>query len=193
MRRASSAIGTAVVAAVCALSVPAASARADVKVFVDKAFAFSAAHTWGWSPDEPGRVMMARTQEDDPEEMRKRAEPIIVDAVATEMAQRGWQQTPTAPDLLLTYYLLLSTNVSAHTLGQFVPATPEWGLPPLSGATQSLEVMNKGSLVLDVSAQGRVIWRGVAEAKVEMETDDKRRETLLRRAVRDLVRRFPKK
>ena len=51
--------------------------------------------------------------------------------------------------------------------------------------------MNQGSLVLDLSAKGVVVWRGVAEAKVAFEVDDKKREALLREGVRDLLERYP--
>jgi hypothetical protein len=53
--------------------------------------------------------------------------------------------------------------------------------------------MNQGSLVLDVSANQNVVWRGVAEAQIKIATDDKRREAAIREAVRDLIRRFPPK
>ena len=54
-----------------------------------------------------------------------------------------------------------------------------------------MKVMNQGSLVLDLSAKGVVVWRGVAQAKVAFEADDKKREALLREAVRDLLRALP--
>jgi uncharacterized protein DUF4136 len=76
-------------------------------------------------------------------------------------------------------------------MGQFLPATTGWGLPPFAPATQSLEIMNQGSFVLDISAGGEVIWRGLAQAKIKTDADQKRREALLREAVRDLLRRFP--
>ena len=136
---------------------------------------------------------MARTLEDDPEAMRKRAEPVIVDAVATEMSRLKLQQVTSAPDLQVTYYLLLTVNTSRQTLGQFLPATTGWGLPPFTSSTQSLEMMNKGALVLDLSAQGRVIWRGVAQATIDFDADDEKRNALIRRAVRDLLRRYPSK
>jgi hypothetical protein len=93
----------------------------------------------------------------------------------------------------VTYYLLLTTTASAQTMGQFLPATTGWGLPPFAPATQSLEIMNQGSLVIDMSAAGEVIWRGLAQAKIKTDSDNKRREELLREAVRDLLRRFPPK
>ena len=68
-----------------------------------------------------------------------------------------------------------------------------WGIPPFAPATQSMKVMNKGSLVLDAAANDVVVWRGLAEAKIKMDIDDKQREALLREAVRDLVKEFPPK
>lgn len=182
-----------VVAIGVALLVEVASARVDVRVESDKTFDFKAMHTWAWNPQGPGEVKMARTPQDDPEAMRKRAEPIIVEAVTAEMGRRGLQPATAVPDLLVTYYLLLTTNMSAQTLGQFLPATTAWGLPPFAPATQSLKVMNSGSLVLDLSAHDTVVWRGVAQADIKIDADDKRREALLREAVRDLLHRYPPK
>jgi hypothetical protein len=54
-------------------------------------------------------------------------------------------------------------------------------------------MMNKGSLVLDLSSGGNVVWRGVAEANIAFDADDKKREKLLREGVRDLLKRFPPK
>ena len=66
-----------------------------------------------------------------------------------------------------------------------------WGLPLIPQATQSLEIMNRGSMVLDASVGGRVVWRGVAQSKLEMDIDNQKREAKLREAVRDLLKRFP--
>jgi len=173
-----------------AMSTHALSARIDVKVEFDKKFDFKAARTWAWDPEKRGDVKMARTKYDDPDAMRGRAEPIIVDAVTAEMARRGLQ--PAFPaDLVVTYYLLMTTSLSAQTLGQFLPAVSEWGLPPFEGATQSLEMMNRGSLVLDLSANSQVVWRGVAQKNIKVDTDDRKREKLLRDAVRDLLAKYP--
>ncbi len=68
-----------------------------------------------------------------------------------------------------------------------------WGLPPFLQATQSLKVMNQGSLVIDLAGGGNVVWRGVAQAKLKLDTDFKKREAILREGVRDLLKRFPPK
>jgi hypothetical protein len=181
------AAGTAVV-----LAIHVAIAGVDVKVGFDKTFDFKTMHTWGWA-EQPLDVKMARTQTDDPEAMRRAAEPIVVEAVASEISRRGLQRAAAGPDLIVTSYLLLTTSMSAQTLGQFLPATSAWGLPPFEGATQSLKMMNRGSLVIDLSAKGTVVWRGVAQANVKFDADQNKRETLIREAVGDLLKRYPPK
>jgi len=162
----------------------------DVRVEFDKMFDFKTMHTWGWNPTGAGDVKMARTQADDPEDMRRRAEPAIVDEVTSELNRIGLRPAA-APDLSVTYYLLLTVGSSAQVLGQFLPATTMWGVPPFAPATQSLEIMNRGSLVLDLSAGGMVVWRGIADAGIKLGADDKKGLALIRTAVRDLLRKYP--
>jgi hypothetical protein len=180
-------------AALIALATQSALARVKVTVEFDKAFDFKSVSTWGWHPDGPGEVKMARTVHDDPAAMQKYVEPIVLDAVPAEMTRRGMTRAAADPHLTVHYYLLLTTNMSAQTIGQFLPATTSWGLPPFAQATQSLEMMNSGSLVLDLSAKGTVVWRGVAQANIKMDATDKKRESLLREGVRDLLKKFPPK
>ena len=108
-----------------------------MKVDFDKTFDFKKVKTWGWHPHGPGDVKMARTQQDDPEAMRKRAEPIIVDAVTTEMGRRGLTPAASAPDVTVIYYLLLTTNMSTQTIGQFLPATRRVGPAAVPGEPRS--------------------------------------------------------
>jgi hypothetical protein len=165
----------------------------DVNVDVDKTFDFSRARSWGWKPEGAGEIRMARTQLDDPDAVRQQAEPVIIAAVTSEMERRGLQRTDDAPDLVLTYFLLLSTNLSGQEVGQFLPSTTAWALPPFTRGTQSLKYMNRGSLVLDVTGGHDVVWRGVAQANIDVDADTSKRETLLRQAIRDLMRRFPRR
>jgi hypothetical protein len=169
-----------------------AEARVDVRVAFDKTFNFKAVTTWGWHAEKKGEVMMARTVKDDPDTARQRAEPLIVDAVTTEMAKLKIQPASTDPGITVTYFLLLTNSTSAQTVGQFLPATLEWGLPPFDAATQSLKLMNRGSLVIDLNAAGKIVWRGVADAKVDVYANDKDREKTLREAVRELLKKYPK-
>src|SRR5262245_27718782 len=103
-----------------AIGMPVAMAKVNVKIDSDKMFDFKSVRTWGWNPSGPGEVKMARTPDDDPEATRKRVEPIIVDAVNTEIGKRGLTTAP-QPDLVLTYYLLLTVGAATQTVGQFLP------------------------------------------------------------------------
>ena len=180
-------------AAVFTLAAESVLARVDVKIDFDKNFDFTAVRSWSFDPAGNGEVKMARTKDDDPDVVKKLADPIIVDAVGTEMARLKLQPAATNPDLLVRYFLLLSTNQTAQTMGQFLPATVAWGLPPFQQTTQSLKITNQGSLVLDLAGGGKVVWRGVAQAKIKIGTDIKQREAVMREAIRDLLKKFPPK
>ncbi len=84
MQPAKSTIVVLAIATAMALAVHVGLEGVDVNVEHDKAFDFKSVRTWAWNPKRPGDVMMARTQDDDPEAMKRRAEPLILDAVATE-------------------------------------------------------------------------------------------------------------
>ena len=165
----------------------------DVHVEHDKMFDFRPIRTWGWNPAGAGRVMMARTKDDDPEAMKQRVDPIVREAVSKEMKVRGLTEASTKPDLTVTYYLLLTINTETQTVGQFLPSTVMWGLPPFAPATQSFKVMNRGSLVIDMNAGDTVVWRGMAQAELAPNSDAKKREARLRDGVRDLLKRYPPK
>jgi hypothetical protein len=171
----------------------AALARVKTQIDFDKAFDFKPVKTWRWNPEGAGEVKVGRNKDDDPAAFKKRAEPIILSAVDEEMPKRKLAKADTDAQLTLTYYLLLTMNLGGQTMGQFLPGTVAWGLPPFAQVTQSLELMNQGALVLDFSANGSVVWRGVAQAEIKLDADNKKRESLLREAVRDLLKKFPPK
>ena len=166
-------------------------ARVKVHINFDKKFDFKPVRTWAWSPSGPGEVRMARTADDDKAAARKVAEPIIQQEIPSELGKRGLTAASAQPDVTVTYYLLLTTSIDAQTMGQFLPATVNWGLPPFPPATQSLKVMNAGALVIDISSKDDIVWRGVAQATIDIGADPKKRDALLREAVRDLLRKFP--
>jgi hypothetical protein len=193
MKPAESKIVALAVATAMVLAVHVGLEGVDVNIEHDKTFDFKSARTWAWNPKGAGDVIMARTKEDDPAAVKRKAEPLILDAVTGELARRGLQQATSDADLTLTYYLLLTNNMTTQTLGQFLPATTAWGYYLTAPATQSIKMMNQGALVLDLSAKSVVVWRGVAQARVAFDADDKKREAILREGVRDLFRRYPPK
>jgi hypothetical protein len=168
-------------------------ARADVRVNFDKTYPFARAQTWAWSADSPGDVIAARSADDDPKLIRKQAEPIILETVTAELAKRKLSMTTGEPDLRVTYYLVLTIDFSAQMMGQFLPPTMGWDVAPFSPSTQSLEINDAGVLVLDLAADKMVVWRGIARAQIRTDTEQKRRENMLRDAIRDMLDRYPKR
>ena len=185
-----------VVAAMLAAPI-ALSAGVKVRSEYDKSFDFRGLTTWAWHPESAGDVRMAVTADDDPAAMKERFEPVILDAVQKEMAGRGLTLAAAGgtPQLYVNYYVLISTNQSRQTMGQFLPTVPEWGIPPFSyGATQSLKVFEEGSLVLDVTSTKtrQLIWRGMAVAELQRKSAPQDRDTRLRAAIAEVVKKFPK-
>jgi hypothetical protein len=169
-------------------------AAAKVRKKADPDFDFRKVRTWGWSDSGPGVVRMLRTADDDDEAVRKELEPTIVEAVAAELARRRLVPASEGPpDVTVTYFLLVTIGASAQQAGQFLPAVPEWGLPPFPPATTSFTVVQQGSLVIDISAPAlqRVVWRGIAESKIDTARSVEERKARVREAIHDVLRRFP--
>jgi hypothetical protein len=167
----------------------------DVKVRIDhsKTFDFAVPKTWSWYPERPGDVLMARTADDDADVVKKRAEPVIFEAVAAELSRKGLKQVPSGGDLIVKYYVLITIGSSAQYVGQFVPSVPEWGLPPMAGATQALRMIEQGSFVIDIRSKDDIVWRGVAVAELKPDQSQEKRAALLKEATRRLFDRYPPK
>ena len=137
------------------VGVQSGAAKVKVRADFNKAFAFAQARTWGWNPKGAGDIMMGRTADDNPAAVKALAEPVIMKAVGAEMPKRGLTAAAENPDLTLTYFLLLTVGNNAQTVGQFLPTTTAWALPPFVASTQSLEFIEQGALVLDLSSRAR--------------------------------------
>jgi hypothetical protein len=171
-----------------------AGAAMKVRTRADPDFDFRPVRTWAWPAAGPGAVRMLRTADDDDEAVRQQLEPTIVEAVAEELGRRRLvPATAGPPDVTVTYLLLVTIGASAQQAGQFLAPVPAWGLPPFPAATTSFSVVEQGSLVIDITAPAleRVVWRGIAESKIDSVRTAEQRKARLREAVHDLLRRFP--
>ena len=162
----------------------------------DPAFDFSKLTTWKWNADGPGVVKVIVSERSNSEAVQKKYEPEIVKAVEEQFAARGYTPaTIGTPDFVATYYLLITVGMSSQTMGQFLPSNAQWGIPLFAPATQSMTVYPQGTLVLDVSspAASGMIWRGMAEAKIDLENSETKRVSRIRTIIKDLVAKFPRK
>jgi hypothetical protein len=173
-------------------------AKIKVRAEQDPDFDFATVRTWAWDADA-GEVIMARTATDDPAPVKARVDPLIRANVETEMAKKKLAMAALGQaHVQLHYYVLVTVNTSGHQMGQFLPAVPYWGLPPFAPATTSLNIVTRGSLILDAMLPGtvgdrRVVWRGVAQSAVGENDPAPVREARIREAVSELVKRFPLK
>ena len=75
-------------------------------------------------------------------------------------------------------------------MGQFLPVRR--GPRRRSANDAVAQADEPGALVIG-GGEHPVVWRGVAQAKINFDTDFKKREAIVREAVHDLLRRFPPK
>jgi Domain of unknown function (DUF4136) len=184
----------AALAAAVFLLVSTAQAKTDIKVDYDKKFSFATLRTWSWHPEGRGDVRIAVSSEDDPKAIAARVDPVIIPAVERELTARGFTSAAAA-DFYVHYYVLATLKQEAQYAGQFLPSVPEWGIPPFTASTTSLSMYPVGTLVIDVTSPpgGPIVWRGAAQRTINIERPDDERRKVLEQAIRDLIRRIPKK
>jgi hypothetical protein len=172
-------------------------AAINVRTEIDKKFDFTRLKTFGWHP-RPGevRILLSIDSNSRAEPVKRQYEPILMKKVEEEMVKRGYTlATGAAPDFQLIYYVFIATGNTSQTMGQFLPTNAQWGLPMFPPATQHLDLSPQGSIVLDAAAPagGALVWRGIAESKVEISNSDSERTKRVEEAMTKLVAKFPKR
>lgn len=186
---------TLVVLWLCA-AVVAEGAKIKTQAQGDPKFDFSPVKTWAWDPAGGGDVLLARAADDDPAVIKKRVDPVITAAVERELTGRGLARVTTgSPDITVHYYLLVTVGFATQEMGQFLPAVPLWGVPPFAPSTSSLNIIQRGSIVLDAvsTSLARVVWRGVSQTDIDKIKNDAERDRVINESVRDLVKKLPLK
>jgi len=179
------------ICAAFAVSLDAGKIKVDAKY--DKTFDFTKAKTYAWRASSSGAVHLLQLSGDDPAALQARFEPVIIKSVDETLATRGLARATASPDLEVSYYLLIGPGMTAQTMGQFLPAVTEWGLPPFNAATQALEIYEQGTLIVDLAGHDRVVWRGSASAEIDRRLDGAARDARIEAAVRDMLKKFPPK
>lgn len=172
------------------------SAKVKIDVLHDSEFDFRPVKTFAWHPDGAGEVKVLVKYGGDPIKLRERFEPVIKPVVEQELTRKGLTQASGgAPDVFASYYLLITAGDSSQAMGQFLSPTMEWGVPPFSGATQSLNIYEQGSLILDLSSPSlkSAVWRGVAKAEIDRQRTEPKRDARIQEAVREMFKKYPPK
>lgn len=175
----------------------AAMAEAGIKVHVehDPECDFTTLRTWVWHPTGAGQALKIITQEDDSAEFKKQIEPRLLPLVEQGFARKGFPMASGAdPDFYVSYYVLVTVGSSDQHMGQFANL-PQWGLPPVAPQTTAMKVYPRGSLILDVTSRetNEIVWRGVAQAELNWDDSQPKREKRVRDAIDELLKKFPPK
>jgi uncharacterized protein DUF4136 len=172
-----------------------AAAGTDIEITFDKKYSFAGQRRWAWHPDGPGDTRLAMTAQDDAKRVASRVDPVVVPAIERELKGRGLTQVADTPDFYLHYYFLGTVGELSQVAGQFLPAVPEWGIPPFTASSTALSVYPVGTLIIDVTtaANRAIVWRGSAKRKIDMASPDQKRKEVIERAIRDLLKGFPPK
>ena len=173
-----------------------ATARVDVRAQRDLKFDFTTLKTWSWDPTSPGDVRTALSADSKPEPIKEKWEPVILKGVGEQLVRRGYPAASGGPpDFRLIYYLFVTMGSSAQQMGQFLPANAEFYMGPITPSTTAVEFYPKGALVIDAlsTATGNVVWRGIAEAKLQEQNSDEKRTQRLNDVIKDLMSKFPQK
>ena len=164
------------------------SAAVKVRTQFTKSFDFAKAKTWSWHEGGAGEVKMARTADDDPEVVRQRAEPVIMEAVAGGAAAARPDRRCAGRGHPISRSSTTSSSPSGRSrsrLDSSCRRSRRGDLPPFTGATQSYKVIEQGSLVLDISANKEVVWRGIGQAELKPgQTPEKRSRSSRKRCGR---------
>ena len=162
----------------------------------DKKFDFSRLKTWDWSPAGPGDVKVWVSAHSKSEPVKRDYEPVIMRAAEDALTRRGYTKASGGPpDFVLTYYVLITAGTQSHEIGQFLPATTAWAMPPFTAQTQSLRVYPLGTLVFDVASPDKdaIVWRAVAQAEVELQRTADKRTARLTEVVNEVLAKLPRK
>jgi uncharacterized protein DUF4136 len=170
-------------------------ARVKVQSQRDPGFDFARLKTWAWNPSSPGEIKMVGTSLRDPETVQRQYQPVITQAIEEEFVRRGYAKATGSPDFYATYYVLITMGSASQYAGQFLPTNAQWGIPLFAPSTINLTVYPQGTLVLDAAspAPDRVIWRGMAEAQIEVQNTEAKRTARIKGIAKDLLAKFPKK
>ena len=144
-------------------------AAVKVKTQFTKSFDFTKAKTWSWHEGGPGEVKMALTADDNPELVRQRAEPVIMEAVGATLPQRGLAAAASgAPsDVKINTTCSSRSEPTRRLSDSFFPRSRRGACLRSPARRSRISVIERGSLVLDISANKEVVWRGIGQAELK--------------------------
>jgi hypothetical protein len=181
-----------VVMSVVALAV--VSAKTKIEVHHDRNANFGAIKTYTWLPSPPITTDVAPGAMRDPKAVQAELEPIILAAADAHFRKLGLQRVEQGGDVQVVYYLSHGTSMATATMGSYYQYATDFYVGGVyGGQTTYAQVVEEGSLVIDVVDDRRAIWRAQASAELNRENDDQKRRKRLEDAIKKMFEKWPKK
>ena len=157
---------------------------------------FSAIKTYVWLPSPPPTAEVAPGVMRDPRVIQKELEPTILSTADRELAAHGWKRVEgPGADVQIVYYLSQGVGFNASTVGQYYQYATGYALivSPLLAPTESVKVIEEGTLIIDVVQDRKAIWRGTAKGTINRDNSDEKRLKNVADAVKKLIAKLPAK
>lgn len=148
---------------------------------------FGAYGTYAWLPHPQGGDVRINN------ELTARR---ISGAVDRELAAKGYQkQDSGSPSFKIGYHAAVEGRMEAESMNTYYGyGWGRWGgWGGMAVGTDYVREYDEGMLILDIvdGKSGELVWRGTAEAEVDMMADPQQRQEKINTAVRKILERFP--
>jgi hypothetical protein len=169
-------------------------AGVKVKTDYDRSADFAALRSYAWLPAPPYRTQVSPDVQDR-FLARETLDAPIRAAVDRVFAAKGLKPAPegSPADCYVVYYAAFGTQIAASILGEYYAYITGWGGPLSPMPTQSLQVIEEGTVVVDVLNREKkvAIWRGTATGTVDRDQTDQQRLRRINEAVDKMFKKFP--
>lgn len=148
---------------------------------------FGAYRTYAWLPHPQGGDVRINN-----ELVARR----ISGAVDRELAVKGYQkQDSGSPSFKIGYHAAVEGRLDVDRVNSYYGyGWGRWGRPGgVVVSTDYVREYNEGTLILDIvdGESGELVWRGSAEAEIDMMADPQQRQEKINTAVQRILERFP--
>ncbi|MEJ2719694.1 MAG: DUF4136 domain-containing protein [bacterium] len=155
----------------------------EIQTDFDSTADFAAYETWNWVPapaEETGDPGV-----DDPIARAR-----IRGAVEDELNRRGYRKVANAPDFLVNYYTALKDEITATEIQDYYD---RWQFSEFPTDYTYTYTWHRGTLMLDLidAETKRLVWRGIAQAEVNLNDPPEKKKERIGRAVARMLEEFP--
>ena len=118
----------------------------------------------------------------------------ITNAIRETLQNKGLVENNEQAKFAVSYYVVLEMVTDTLAIDHYYSNYYQYSTYPSTALPQYKKIAyNKGTLVIDIvnKKTHQRVWRGTAESVIQEKTDQKKREQNIRKAVNDILKKFP--